>query len=66
MQTYRSLIVGQSPNEDDSLDGHSTGTASKAVGEKYGSAKNSKLVVIKMADYNTDEMESVFDFGTCT
>ena len=64
VQTGRSLNIYQSPDTDDSPTGHSTATASKAAGAKYGSAKAAKLVVIKMADFVTDEVGSVFNFGT--
>ena len=39
--------------------GHSTCTASKAAGIGYGAAKEAKLVVVKMLDYNEPSVTSV-------
>lgn len=64
MQTPLSLQRKQLSNEDGSPSGHGTGTAAKAVGVKYGSAKASNLIVIKMGGYDTAEATEVFDFGT--
>ena len=66
MQTPLSVERGQLPDQDGSPVGHGTGTASKAVGVKYGSAKASHLVVIKMGGYDRGEITEVFDFGTYT
>ena len=40
--------------------GHSTCTASKAAGIAYGAAKEAKLVVVKMLDYDEPSLVSVF------
>lgn len=56
--------MGQTPGEDASSDSHSTGTASKATGERYGSAKKATLVVFKMADYFQSETVDAFRQGT--
>ena len=69
MQTPKSIARRQSPDDDGSDNGsdngHSTRTASKAVGETYGSAKKAKLVVVKMAGLDLTECIDVFDLGTC-
>lgn len=39
--------------------GHSTCTASKAAGRKYGSAKQERLVVVKMPDYTTASLAEI-------
>jgi len=64
LQSQLSQSVGQSENEDGSPTGHGTGTASKATGEKLGSAKKAKLVVFKMAHNGISEMASAFESGT--
>ncbi len=40
--------------------GHSTCTASKAAGKAYGAAKEATLVVVKMLDYSSPSLISVF------
>lgn len=39
---------------------HSTATASKAAGQKYGTAKFAKLVAVKMRDLDLSEQANVF------
>ncbi|KAK9774038.1 putative Peptidase S8/S53 domain-containing protein [Seiridium cardinale] len=41
-------MIGSDPSVDASDESHSTCTADKAVGAKYGSSKGAKLVVVKM------------------
>lgn len=41
---------------------HSTATASKAAGQKYGTAKFAKLVVVKMRSLDLVEGANVFEF----
>ncbi len=65
VQSELSLHMGQAPGEDTSGDSHSTGTASKATGERYGSAKMATLVVFKMADYFQSETADAFKQSTC-
>lgn len=51
------------PGESDvpgNFHGHSTCTASKAAGRAYGTAKEAKLVVVKMLDYFEPSLVSVF------
>lgn len=63
VQTEESLQMGQAPGEDTSVNSHSTGTASKATGERYGSAKKATLVVFKMASLEQSEAVDVFRQG---
>jgi hypothetical protein len=64
VRTDRSVILGQFHHDDGSPDGHSTQTASKALGEKYGFAKRSKLVIFELADYEVIDTTVIFGAGT--
>ena len=61
LQTPRATIHNLPGNKDTSPGGHSTCTASKAAGQRWGAAKKSKLVVVKMTDLDESETETVFD-----
>ena len=63
LQSQLSQEMGQSKDQDTGSTGHSTGTASKATGERFGSAKKAKLVVFKMANLRASETASAFDAG---
>ena len=64
LQSPRSLQENQPKDKDGGGpgDSHSTCTASKAVGQTYGTAKGATLVVVKMADNTLAETGSIFDF----
>lgn len=64
VQSELSLHTCQAPNEDKSGDSYSTGTASKAIGKRYGSTKIATLVVFKIADYFQSETVVVFKQST--
>lgn len=40
---------------------HNTATASKATGQKYGTAKQATLVAVKMRDRNLNEACEMYD-----
>lgn len=63
LQSRLSEYKGQAKNEDSSEKSHSTGTASKAAGERYGSAKGATLVVFKMFDTSIFEVLTSFEQG---
>ncbi len=64
LQSKLSLAWHQPTDEDPTSTSHSTGTASKATGERFGSAKKATLIDVKMADIFISEIATVFDQGT--
>lgn len=61
LQSTLSLFNQDDPTKDGSDDGHSTGTASKTIGQKWGSSKKATLVVVKMHNMGLTEAATVFD-----
>ena len=66
LQTWASEQAGQAPDTDDtpSYDpnpSHSTCTASKAVGQRVGSAKKAKLITVKVDDFFAVELADAFE-----
>ena len=62
LYTEKSISVGaDNETEAPAAMGHSTCTASKAVGSEYGASKKATLVVVKMPDWNQSSTIEVFD-----
>ncbi len=62
LQSPLSKERGQKEDEElENNNSHSTCTASKAVGQLYGTAKGATLVVVKLAGYDIAEASEAFD-----
>ena len=62
LRSKRAIRDGLPEDRDGGLaDSHSTCVASKAAGQRYGSAKKATLVVVKMTGFVRMEIYSIFD-----